>query len=985
MSTNPILFAGEDKSVSASIKASIQSWLEQARPDISTSDLSTLLRTSVAAHRAGNLRSKVISRVEFKAKTADGTYLDRTHPLMQIIHQGKRNRLERSELTHFGWGRNLVYKERSPISDAVMNLRWMNPHDWAAEVSVWGGLKHFNVFTTTSRRNREPSRTIELQDAIYSHYIDFRDDFDGVSPLEVAFMHATLDSAIAEMGVSLFRNMAVPLGMVVPDVEATAKAGIVKASAPPDEVNKITDFFRRTVQGIRNVGRVIVAPHGWKFVQLQMDLDKVAMKDTSESAERHVFSAADIPYEIVAPSASNYAQAYVAVKSWFELWIKPTAEWYAEIYTEQLVNEYKVDVVLEPDYSRLEFLKEDSQVKTTYITGRVSAGVMDLYTAQKELDQQPDERLKGYYMLGGVPVHINDIPTYWREKGAGGGTAVPPLGMNDAGGLGGQQLPATQPAAAPAALPEPPAPATSFRASDGTPSGCVLFSVADQPSVKAVQDLLRIKVGGAEPVRWTPAHQFHVTLAYASLVDETPFRAVYDLVKDDLTALVVKAGPVDVFEQDDQNVLILKVQATDALKAFQRQVVEAFEAQGVKLSDYSQPDDWNPHITLAYLGKDVPVPTFNETVELPLTGLIFSRTGYEFEHIVVASDGVTAKTLHNWIPDPVVKDFQRWRDVAARKGADYTFESETIPADTASYLRLILQEAPTDEHLADAFIRARKHYIRHHGKGIRAYGDTATRYRSVLYDLINSAMESRIDRKAFGDLGRVEITTAFRAGFRDGLVEGGVNTDRLDEDEERDLQLEIKAERGHWTSLANEIYRKVLKLRDQARDLSNQAKQARDPETKDRLQREALAKYGEFLLKKEDIVQRIDLWVNKGLARVHEQGKLSAKANQMMKWHLGRTEEHCRTCGVAAGQVHRAKDWKRRGVLPKTDALDCGGWRCDCSLDPTDEPARGRLDRIPLFVGKHDHDHDEDVEIVDSEQADAEAEEMELELSGDPG
>jgi hypothetical protein len=31
-----------------------------------------------------------------------------------------------------------------------------------------------------------------------------------------------------------------------------------------------------------------------------------------------------------------------------------------------------------------------------------------------------------------------------------------------------------------------------------------------------------------------------------------------------------------------------------------------------------------------------------------------------------------------------------------------------------------------------------------------------------------------------------------------------------------------------------------------------------------------------------------------------------------------------------------------------TDLLECGGWRCDCSLEDTDEPmTRGRFPNLP--------------------------------------
>ena len=57
---------------------------------------------------------------------------------------------------------------------------------------------------------------------------------------------------------------------------------------------------------------------------------------------------------------------------------------------------------------------------------------------------------------------------------------------------------------------------------------------------------------------------------------------------------------------------------------------------------------------------------------------------------------------------------------------------------------------------------------------------------------------------------------------------------------------------------------------------------------------------------------------------------------------MGATEEHCATCAALDGLVAYAVDWERSGVKPQNPpngALECGGWRCDCSLVPTKERA----------------------------------------------
>jgi 2'-5' RNA ligase len=954
----------QNERIQRDVKAAINSWIDAARPDISTADLATLYATSVASYRAANMRARVMSRVTFKAKE-NGVELPPKHPLMMLLREGQRERLQRSEWTHYFWGRNLILKKRSIVNpEAVVSLTWINPYLWAVDSDPWNGMVGFNIYRSGSQfNNQEQIGDIPLENGIYSHYMDFREDFDGVSPAQVGFMYAGTDSATGELAVSYMRNMAIPAGAIMPE---TGEEDIQK-----EDAERVADFVRRFAQGIRNFGRVLVTPRRWKWVQFQLDLDKLALKDMSEGAARKVYEAAEVPYEVVNPSASTYAQAYVTYKSWFDLWVKPTAEWYAEIYQQQLATEYG-RIELEPDYSKLDFLKEDPETKSRYVNLQVSSTVRDLYSAQEELGIKPDPALKGLYMVGGTPVPVEALRTYYQEKGAQQGPMLGTFGLT---GLGqGNQ----QPAQENPMLPPQPAQLSlrNVKASDGTPGGTVIIDLLGSVQIKAAWDYLRATMDTSDhPIRWSTPDMFHITVCHARLIDEPQFGNIFDSLNG-LTSFMVTAGPVDIFEQDDQNVLILRVDLTDELRAVQTRVYEAFAAEGVEVGEYSQPDNWQPHITLAYMSKEIEVPTFDQKITVPVNNLTFSREDYRLNYVVsFASEPVRRA----WIPDAVMDDFTNWRKVASRAGWDAQFTAKSMPADTAAYVRILLDSADTEDALNDIFITARRHYIANHAGTLKAYGQTEVNYRTALYGLVTGALEGRIDRKGFGDLGRAEITVGFNNASRDGLKDGGVNTDVLDEDEARDLQLQIKAERGYWTALANEIYRQVLPLRTQAQEVNKQARQTTDPAERERLQNESLEIYKQFLNKRKELIGRIDTWVNKGLKRIYDLGKLWAKSNQMQIWVYGDTIDHCKTCSKAQGQIHRAKDWLRKGIVPRGDGLECGGFKCDCRFEDTTEKARGRLDRIPLFgTEKHVHE-DEPVETWDDESEVIETPELESE------
>lgn len=92
---------------------------------------------------------------------------------------------------------------------------------------------------------------------------------------------------------------------------------------------------------------------------------------------------------------------------------------------------------------------------------------------------------------------------------------------------------------------------------------------------------------------------------------------------------------------------------------------------------------------------------------------------------------------------------------------------------------------------------------------------------------------------------------------------------------------------------------------------------------------------------------RTELWINR-YKEVQNLAKTMACANQKLIWVFGQTEEHCRSCSRLAGKVKRASTWAAADIRPQHPDLECGGWRCDCRLEPTDQRlSPGPLPNIP--------------------------------------
>lgn len=84
---------------------------------------------------------------------------------------------------------------------------------------------------------------------------------------------------------------------------------------------------------------------------------------------------------------------------------------------------------------------------------------------------------------------------------------------------------------------------------------------------------------------------------------------------------------------------------------------------------------------------------------------------------------------------------------------------------------------------------------------------------------------------------------------------------------------------------------------------------------------------------------------------VRNQALLLAQGDPKLVWRLGRTEKHCSTCLKLDGKVKRASYWAGLSLRPQNPPnplLECQGWKCDCTLAPTEEPlSKGTLGTLP--------------------------------------
>lgn len=190
----------------------------------------------------------------------------------------------------------------------------------------------------------------------------------------------------------------------------------------------------------------------------------------------------------------------------------------------------------------------------------------------------------------------------------------------------------------------------------------------------------------------------------------------------------------------------------------------------------------------------------------------------------------------------------------------------------------------------------------------RAKAIQATRldFEDGLEDLIADARAKEITRNAFSRRLRALIGTAARKAYIDGLNDGGVQTDALDDAEQLRFVQMLGEQSGYVTDFARTLY-----------DTGISDAQA---------------------------AQKPAMWFNKTIEPFYDEGRYSADRNGMYEFVGDDGVESCSTCKRLKGQRHRFKWWVDKQLRPGVDTQNyvCGGWNCNHKLRRTTDAARGR-------------------------------------------
>lgn len=629
------------------------------RPTASNADLDRLYATGPLVYSMVTYRADNLALVKWQVKDDAGKTTPDSDRLAKLI---TADLIRRSEISLCFRGYNLIWKRRNAVSQRVIALRWMNFNMYQQDKHWDAGLLGFRIYANST--NYEPVQThyIPRAEGVYFHFVDLNDDFDGVSPIEAAFMSAGIDVETATTVLAYFQNMAIPALLIQPAADS-------RDTPSKQDRDDLLSLLRRVAKGVINAGRTVITPTRWDVRELQNKFEDLAMTELTTSARESVSIALRVPLPLVLPTEGNYAQTYEARRGWIQTWLIPQAHWYAQHFTDQFIRPINPSWHVEPDFADVPGQKEDLARRTEVVNAQLTGGYIDLYRAQAALDLTPDEALRDIYMIRGVPVPKAQLSTYWQSASAGGaslgatGSALPPLNLNQSG-VPAQPVGAA--ASAPTAIktvdttpiqPDLYLPDDQFKewrdwrrivdrkgrdyafAAKALPADTVTFglnllatafdvdeaftairahAVVAMKAVKvtnpayvslaldddsatrlqALRPTIAPQVG--EVLEWQDPVTYHLTLVYAPNVPDATLQDIIQTLPDAIPLNLQTLSLSSFDNKGDGYPVHLLIDKSPELAAYQRAAQAEFARRGIATSELSDPARWVPHVTLCY-------------------------------------------------------------------------------------------------------------------------------------------------------------------------------------------------------------------------------------------------------------------------------------------------------------------------------------------------------------------------------------------------
>lgn len=449
-------------------------------------------------------------------------------------------------------------------------LEWLNPLA-IYKHAPFDQVEYYRYLGALRQKN------IPLDKMVYDRLPRLVSDVDGFSPVEVAIREVNNDADIQRTVRASFKNHAMPGGMFVP------KDPTMQVISDEME-SRIMKALMRDHKGVDNRYRL-------SFMGQAMDFHQFAPPNMADfvpimkAVENRVYAAFRVSRVVMGATDDQRYQANPQEVDWFmQQRIVPIVKKRAA-----LVNE-KIIPAIEPDggyylkfkteqYERA--TKEEIEIASTKLQS--GAITINEYRESIGLEALPNGDL---FMM---PIGVSLVPK--NELGA----APAPPSPDDNGGEpmllvepGSNEPPRlTLDLNKASQLPAPQLSTGEQKAADNSGFAGIQFGADEQLITQ--QNAVKAAYKSIDGITYNDPATFHLTLVYA---DDMVQLALEDTYLETFDEFNVTVSGFDTFDTPDGKAVHLTVDKSENLAMLQKNVHDKFN--GASLSDFSQPDDWQP-------------------------------------------------------------------------------------------------------------------------------------------------------------------------------------------------------------------------------------------------------------------------------------------------------------------------------------------------------------------------------------------------------
>lgn len=633
---------------------------------VTETGLAFAIAASVWAYRCMDIRARTIARMPWYVKRVGqdkkltaGTPFHRA--LDYAYSEYAQNLIYNHEMGLTVWGETYLEKLYIPNTSIPGGLRWINNVPLNKEV-MYGNVLYYEY------DNDGDMIRFETDELFVNRYENPASRLDGLSPLGVGLSAVNIDRKTIGFISRFYDNDTTPGGVL------TLKPGI---EIDEEEETRIIAQWKAQLEGVDKNYAVILMPHGLDYTQYEANPPDAHI-ELSKDQRATICAAMNVPPSMALadmpddPLSANSTMDK-STANFIEFWAVPETEDILKFYNTNVMPWLAPGYELGCDFDKVLGAIRDTSARADMVNADLATGGITLAEWRKERGYDALDGLD-LHVINGVPVPRSELPNYWRHQ-----LPIAPITQLPAGDdqqpTGQLPEPRTVPALQPGFF-IPQAARSSAKASEGTPGATIIARFRDTSQIMAVINTLVDRGEGGERMRWTAREDLHLTLVHTYLIDQVEMLAAFDTARSGFVPIPISVEGIDVFDHNDEyNVLMLRVKRDANLNVLQRRAYESFAEYGVPISEYSVPDDWQPHITLAYVDKDVPLPDdYAPQFDLVIDQLDLSRTAYR-------SEAASASTILESGKAVMLDELDTWQKFELNRFGRKSrpFEPSTLP------------------------------------------------------------------------------------------------------------------------------------------------------------------------------------------------------------------------------------------------------------------------------------------------------------------